>query len=113
MSTWQAAGHYFGAIALSVAIGIGWFWLGAWEEDRSRKRSLQELALALGVSVEELHDDRMTPKILDFFRARFSDELFQNRLADLIGVLLTIWRWTGAAIEVLVELTHSRGRVGI
>lgn len=102
MTSWQAAGHYAGAVVLSVALGIGWFWLGAWEEGRNRNRALEEIALALGVSVEELSDERMTPKILDFLGARFSYELFRNRLADFIGVSLAIWRWMGYLIELLV-----------
>lgn len=93
--------HVIGALGVSFALGLLLLFIGAWEQDRSRKRRLQDASIALSVPAASLEtDDSLTPRLIQYSSQRFSSELLRNRLSDLCGTLQTAWGWLSNLLQV-------------
>lgn len=97
-------GHIVGAIIVLLAFGIGILMLSGWERERNQKVALQEASLALGIAVTDLDNVEHQEKIVQFAAARFSSELFRNRLSDLCGWIQIGWGWLSNLIQAGVLL---------
>ncbi len=104
MSALIAIGHIVGALIVLVAFGVGVLMLAGWENERNQKGALEEMSLALGIPVGELDNAEHQAKVVQFAAARFSSELFRNRLSDLCGWVHTGWGWLGTLLQVGVLL---------
>lgn len=102
-----AFAHIVGAVIALVVFGIGVLALGAWVLERNQKAALDEMSVALGISVDRLSDPENSPRIVQFAAERFSSERFQNRLSDLCGWVQSAWAWIGALIQwgILIGVT--------
>lgn len=78
--------------------------LADWETERNRRAALTEMAIALGLSVDQLDDAENQERVIQFVAARASSELFRNRLSDLCGLIQTGWNWLGMLLQVGVIL---------
>lgn len=100
---WIAVLHVVGALGLTTAFGLLTIAIGAWEEERVRKRRLQDAAIALGVPVAAVENDTsLIPDLIQYASRRSSDELLRNRLSDLSGLVRTGWGWLGALLQVAI-----------
>lgn len=97
-----AAGHIAGSLAVVVAIGVAFAFLYFWRQERSSRRMIEEVSIALGVPPERLDDADIAPKVFGLLSTRFSDDRFQNRIADLFGSILTLLTWCGWILHVLI-----------
>jgi hypothetical protein len=97
--------HVVGALAVWIAFNFLLVWMGAWEQERVKKRRLQDISIALGVPVASLEDDEHVARLIDYASRRLSNELLRNRLSDLCGLLRTAWGWLGFFAQVAVVLT--------
>lgn len=104
MSTLIAIGHIIGALIVLVAFGIGVSLLAAWENERNQKAALEEMSLALGIPVADLDNAQHQARVIQFAGARFSTELFRNRLSDLCGWAQIGWSWLGTLLQAIVLL---------
>jgi hypothetical protein len=80
-----AIGHIGGSILALLVLVLGFITIliASWETDRNRKQALEETAIKLGVAVDDLDNQELTPKLLQLSSERFSSELLRNRLSDL------------------------------
>lgn len=98
---WMAVLHVVGALGLSTAFGLFTMAIGAWKQERVRKRRLQEAALALGVPVAAIENEpSLMPRVMQYASRRSSDELLRNRISDLCGLIRTGWAWLGSLLQV-------------
>lgn len=104
MTVLVAIGHVVGALIALIAFGFGVLAISAWETERNRKAALEEMSLALGLTIDELDNPENQERVLQFAAARFSSELFRNRLSDLGGFIQTVWAWLGNLIQAGVVL---------
>jgi len=95
--------NVFGALGLTVLFGLLVHFVAAWEEERVRRRKLQDAALALGTTVSALErDEKYFPLLLQYLSNRYSSELLRNRISDLCGLLRTVWGWLASILQVIV-----------
>lgn len=94
-----AIGHIGGAILAVVALVVIGSLIGRWDGQRIQRRALEDASIELGVSVEELDNEELVPKLFQFLSSRYSGEFLRNRLSDFCGILLTLWRWCGSLIQ--------------
>ncbi len=94
--------HVIGALAVSFAFGMLVLVIGAWEQERVRKRRLQDLGIALGVPVTSLENEELTPRLMEYLSRRYSSELLRNRLADLCGMVRMAWGALSTIVQVVV-----------
>jgi hypothetical protein len=94
--------HIVGAVIVVLAFGVGTLWVAGWEAERNQKKESEEIAIRLGVSVADLDDQELHPRLIQLSSERFSNELFRNRLSDLAGLIRTGWSWLGTLIQVIV-----------
>jgi len=92
--------HIVGASVVSMAIGFAFLLLGAWIQQRSHKRGIEEACIALGIPLNGLDDPAHLPQIIQYAAAKFSSELLRNRISDLLGIVLAAW----GVLAFLVEL---------
>jgi hypothetical protein len=97
-----ALAHIIGSILAVLVLGLIIMLIAAWEASRNRKRALEEASIRLGVSVEELDNEELTPKVLQLSSERFSSELLRNRISDLCGIVRTLWGWLGSLMQIVV-----------
>ncbi len=95
-----AVGHFAGAIVAIVILGAVVLFFDAWIMEGQQKQANQELAIKLGVSIEALETDEHKPEVIRFFGERFSSELLRNRIADLCGLVRTLWGWLGSLVQL-------------
>lgn len=93
--------HVLGALAASFAFGLLVLVIGAWEQERVRKRRLQEMGIALGVPVASLENEELLPRLMDHLSRRYSSELLRNRLADLCGLVRLAWGALSTLVQVI------------
>lgn len=103
-----------GSFAVVVVLSWVYFILAHFEERHILANERKAFALDLGVAVEELDADENLPALQKLLVARFSDERFGNRIADLFGVIRTLWNAvSGLAVygmlALAVWLTFSDG----
>lgn len=102
MDVLVAVGHIGGSIIAVVALEIGLLLFGGWETQRNQRKALENAALALGVTVEELDKEEFRPRLIEFSSARHSTELLRNRVSDLCGALRTVWGWLGSLLQIAI-----------
>jgi hypothetical protein len=93
--------HITGAIVGVIAFGAIVLLISTWEIERNSRALSQDLAIKLGVAVEDLADEKLTPKIFELTSERFSNDHFSNRLSDLCGVLRTAWGGLGSLLQIV------------
>lgn len=93
--------HVLGALAVSFAFGLLTLVIGAWEQERVRKRRLQDMGIALGVPVSSLENEELAPRLMEYLSHRSSAELLRNRLADLCGVVRIAWGVLAHIVQVI------------
>ncbi|SCU98972.1 conserved membrane hypothetical protein [Cupriavidus necator] len=94
--------HIGGAVIALFVLTLAGLWVAAWEGERNAKKRRRDAAISLGISVEELESEAMAPRLVEFCSAKFSSELFRNRLSDLCGVVRLVWGWVGSIAQVIV-----------
>lgn len=97
-----ALAHIVGAIVVVLAFGTFTLWVAGWEVERNQKKESEEIAIRLGVSVADLDNQELYPRLIRLSSERFSNDLFRNRLSDLAGLIRTGWSWLGTLIQVIV-----------
>lgn len=98
---WMAIFHVVGALAASFAFGILALVIGAWEEERIKKRRLQDVSIALGVPIAALENkEEIVPSLIQYSAQRYSGELLRNRVSDFCGLLRTAWGWLSTVVQV-------------
>lgn len=96
--------HVLGVLLASISLALLIAWIAAWEQERVKKRRLQEMSMALGVPQASLERDDLAPRLLEYVSQRYSGELLRNRLSDLCGAIRTTWGWLGSLLQVAVVL---------
>lgn len=92
--------HIVGAILGTIAFwGIVLF-VSSWEIERNKRAMQEDLAINLGVAVEDLTDEKLSSRIIEATYERFSNDHFSNRLSDLFGAVRTAWDWLGSLIQI-------------
>lgn len=99
-----AFAHIGGTVVVSLALGFLLLALGAWWEKKIQKAADEEASIALGVSVAQLNDEKLIPRIIQLFSERFSRELLRNRISDLCGLVRTLWNGLGSLLSTVVLL---------
>ena len=93
--------HVVGALGASFAFDIFALVIGAWEQERVKKRRFQDASIALGVPVAALeNDEKLIPSLIQYSSKRYSGELLRNRFSDLCGLLRTVWGWLSTIVQV-------------
>lgn len=93
--------HVVGALGASFAFGIFVLVIGAWEQERVKKRNFQDASIALGVPVAALeNDEKLIPSLIQYSSQRHNSELLRNRVSDLCGLLRTAWGWLSTIVQV-------------
>jgi hypothetical protein len=95
-----AIAHALGAIIAVFAFGAAVLALSAWELRRNQKAAAEEVSIELGIPVESLDNAENASKVIRFTAARFSSDLFRNRLSDLCGWVQIGWGWLGTLLQV-------------
>jgi hypothetical protein len=104
METFAAIAHILGAIVSLILLGLVEVLIGSWESTKNEQRAIEEVALALGVGIEEVKDEVFAPKVLRYSSQKYSSELFVNRFSDFCGVVRTIWGWFSNFLQVVILL---------
>ncbi|WP_460155931.1 hypothetical protein [Pseudomonas sp. S2_H10] len=92
--------HIVGAVLGTIAFGVIVLFISSWEINRNKRAFLQDLAITLGVAVEDLSDENLSPRIVALTSERYSNDRFSNRLSDLCGVVRAAWDWLGWLLQV-------------
>ena len=99
-----AIAHLFGALLAMIALGVVTLLVATWESKRNTKVEWVEIATRLGVAVESLEDESMTPRVIELISERFSNDRISNRFSDLCGILRTMWSWFGSLLQIATFL---------
>ncbi len=99
-----AIGHIAGSILVVLAIEFITFLIASQVADRYNKQALDDAPINLGVSIDDLDNEELTPKLLQRSSERFSSELLRNRISDFFGVMQTLWNWLGLLTLAVVLL---------
>lgn len=91
--------HVLGTIVAGLSFHLIISALSTWQSKRLQKAVAEEISIALGVDLDSLDNDENVPKVISFVSARFSSELFRNRLSDLCGWLEFGWSFLGALLS--------------
>ena len=97
-----AVGHIAGSLVVGLVVGISVFVFATWMGDRIQKQELEEAASKLGVTVADLNNEEVVPKLIRLSSERFSSELLRNRLSDLCSVIQVVWKWLGTLTQAAV-----------
>ena len=92
--------HIAGAIFGTIALGVIVFLISSWEIERNNRAVTQDLSIRLGVAVEDLSDEKLSPRIVELTSERFSNDRFSNRFSDLCGAVRTVWDWLGSLLQI-------------
>ena len=52
---------------------------------QNQRAETQEAAILLGVTVQDLENNEMSPLLMKYYSDRYSTELLRNRISDLFG----------------------------
>lgn len=104
MDTLVAVLHVTGAALVTVIVSFAFHSAGQALNTRRVKDQLNEFALEMGIAVEAVDDPANLAKLKKVATARFSSELFRNRLSDVIGLLMRGWAWFVLVVDVGVLL---------
>lgn len=92
--------HIAGAIFGTIALGVIVFLISSWEIERNNRAVMQDLSIRLGVAVEDLSDEKLSPRIVELTSERFSNDRFSNRFSDLCGAVRAVWDWLGSLLQI-------------
>ncbi|MBU0521106.1 MAG: hypothetical protein KKC24_20005 [Gammaproteobacteria bacterium] len=92
--------HIAGAIFGTIALGVIVFLISSWEIERNNRAVMQDLSIRFGVAVEDLSDEKLSPRIVELTSERFSNDRFSNRFSDLCGAVRTVWDWLGSLLQI-------------
>jgi hypothetical protein len=92
--------HIGGATLATIAFGVIVLFVSSWEIEKNNKAELQDLAIKLGVAVEDLADEKLTSRVIELSSERFSNDRLSNRLSDLCGLLRTAWDCLGSLLQI-------------
>lgn len=99
-----AIAHLLGALLATIALGVVTLLVAIWESKRNTKVEWVEIATRLGVAVESLEDESITPRLIELISERFSNDRISNRFSDVCGLLRTMWSWFGALLQIATFL---------
>jgi hypothetical protein len=97
-----AIGHIAGAFFVLSLFEFGILWLSAYQSQKKQKLLLIEISSSLGVEIDDLNNEKLSPKVTGFLLERFSNEVFRNRLSDFFGSILTTWQGLGTVLYIIV-----------
>lgn len=92
--------HIVGAILGTVSLWVFVLFVSSWEIRRNNRAVMEDMSIRLGVAVEDLADESLSPRIVELTSERFSNDRFSNRFSDLCGSVRTIWDWLGSLFQV-------------
>lgn len=92
--------HIVGAILGTVALWMFVLFVSSWEMRRNNRAVMEDMSIRLGVAVEDLADESLSPRIIELTSERFSNDRFSNRFSDLCGSVRTIWDWLGSLFQI-------------
>ncbi|MNF79700.1 hypothetical protein D3C84_619220 [compost metagenome] len=61
---------------------------------------MEDLAIKPGVAVEDLTDEKLTSRVIEFSSERFSNDRLSSRLSDLCGLVRTAWDRLGSLLQI-------------
>ncbi len=99
MSGLAATAHIGGALVVLTMLRLLLLLVGQWESEKVQHGRLQAAAVQLGASVEQLDSAALSPRLMQLLADRSSPELLRNRLADLCGLVRTLWGWLGGLLQ--------------
>lgn len=97
-----AVAHIAGSLLVGLVVGISVFLFATWMGDRIQKQELEEAASKLGVTVADMNNEEVVPKLIQLSSERFSSELLRNRLSDFCSVIQVVWKWLGTLTQAAV-----------
>lgn len=95
-----ALAHIVGSLIGSIYVTVMAISVGSWEQERYKKRSIEELSLRLGVSPDSLDDEELSERVFEVISEKFSSDLLRNRISDLLGFVATLWGWVGSLLQL-------------
>jgi TRAP-type uncharacterized transport system fused permease subunit len=93
-----AIAHFLGAI---IAYVVFYFFV-VFVAGKIQKKSIEELSVTLGLSLEELENEKHTQKIISLGTEKYSSEMFRNRISDFCGIIHMVWIWLVNVLLVVV-----------
>jgi hypothetical protein len=97
-----AALHVLGAFVACCLFITLTMWAVVKEEERVRKRRLQDASFVLGVPVAALESEELLPRVIQYSSQRCSSELLRNRFSDLCGMVRIGWIWFSALVQLCI-----------
>lgn len=94
-----AFAHIGGTVIVSMVLGFLLLALGGWWDTKIQKAADEEASIALGVSVAQLNDEELIPRIIQLSSERYSRELLKNRVSDLGGLVRAVWNGLGSLLS--------------
>lgn len=107
-----AVAHIGGSIIAILMLGVVALLIGAWHQKRIGNVEMQHIASRIGVTVDDVNDEKHMPQFIDFMSERFSIDHFSNRFSDLCWWVLGAWNWLGLLLQIgllgwVIWLTYS------
>lgn len=102
-----AIAHILGVVITQTVLGFLKIWLAAWEQERNSKKTRLVLSMDLDIPLEELDEPEHDKALLEWAAERHSTEKLVNRLADVVGILLTIWNTLGSIVQAGIILAAA------
>ena len=96
--------HVAGSLLALIAFWFLVLFISSRDVERQQKNRREEIAIELGVAVDDLEDESLSPRILKLASERYSSELLSNRLSDFCGAISTLWSWLSLLLQVGVLL---------
>lgn len=95
-----AIAHILGSVIALITMSIALISVESWSEKKELKAATEDAALSLGIPLKDLDDIKHTDAIVEYYHSKYTSERFTNRVADSIGVALTIWGWLGVVVQI-------------
>lgn len=95
-----AIAHILGSVIALIAMSIGLVSVESWSEKKELKAATEDAALSLGIPLMDLDNIKHTDAIVEHYQCKYTSERFTNRVADSIGVILSIWGWLGVVAKI-------------
>jgi hypothetical protein len=97
-----AIAHIVGAVLTTIVFGFVVLAISGWETARNQRHRLEELAIGLGVSVNDLGREDLAPKLFEIASQRFTNERFGNRLSDFCAIVRAVWDGLGTLLQIVL-----------